>query len=120
MNFIIAFVYFLCALIFLLLIGVLVYFGTADSPVWKIWYKRVSRLLTVLAVFYVVLAVVGLFAEVGIWSFIIPIPSCHGSLFATCAFRLPTVMHCGSGSGNLLSAGLSDSQTVPSAVCLLR
>ena len=32
-------------------------------------------------------------------------------------FRL---MHCGSGSGNLLSAGLSDSQTVPSAVCLLR
>ena len=55
MNFIIAFVYFLCALIFLLLIGVLVYFGTADSPVWKIWYKRVSRLLTVLAVFYVVL-----------------------------------------------------------------
>ena len=73
MNFIIAFVYFLCALIFLLLIGVLVYFGTADSPVWKIWYKRVSRLLTVLAVFYVVLAVVGLFAEVGIWSFIIPI-----------------------------------------------
>lgn len=39
----------------------------------EIWYKRVSRLLTVLAVFYVVLAVVGLFAEVGIWSFIIPI-----------------------------------------------
>ena len=32
-------------------------------------------------------------------------------------FRL---MHCGSGSGNLLSAGLSNSQTVPSAVCLLR
>lgn len=73
MNFIIAFVYFVFAVMFLLLIGVLVCFSTADSPVWKIWYKRISRLLMILAVFYVVLSVVGLFSEVGIWSFIIPI-----------------------------------------------
>lgn len=73
MNFIIAFVYFVCAVMFFWLIGVLVYFGTTASSVWKVWYKRFSFLLMVLAVFYVVLAVVGLFVEIGIWSFIIPI-----------------------------------------------
>lgn len=73
MNFIMMFTYLGCALMFFVLVDVLLHFYKKASPVCKLWYKRGVFVLMFLAVLYVIMAVVSLFVNTGIWGFIVPI-----------------------------------------------